>query len=202
MKGYKLVNLHEMINELGEDRVKSILFDFYCPLNLDLEKFLRNGVAIEFAKQRIAATHLVFTSYKNSPALIGYFTLSSKVIVVKKKSISKRLQKRIRKFAQYDENLKQFILSAPLIAQLGKNFNNNYNILITGDELLSLACEKVIKAQIELGGKVVYLECEDKHKLIDFYDSNGFVIFGKRKLDSDEVKLLEGDYLIQMLKYL
>ena len=61
MKGYKLVNLHEMINELGEDRVKSILFDFYCPLNLDLEKFLRNGVAIEFAKQRIAATHLVFT---------------------------------------------------------------------------------------------------------------------------------------------
>jgi len=112
------------------DRAKSILFDFYCPLNLGLEKFLRNGVAIEFAKQRIAATHLVFTSYKNSPALIGYFTLSSKVIVVKKKSISKRLQKRIRKFAQYDENLKQFILLAPFIAQLGKNFNNNiYNIL-------------------------------------------------------------------------
>ncbi|MDO4162730.1 MAG: N-acetyltransferase, partial [Pseudomonadota bacterium] len=32
-----------------------------------------------------------------------------------------------------------------------------------------------------------------------FYESNGFVPFGKRKLDSDETDL-KGSYLIQLLK--
>nr|WP_202943867.1 N-acetyltransferase [Natranaerobius thermophilus] len=191
-----------MINELGEDRVKSILSEFYCPLNIDVENFLRSGKAIEFAKQRIAATHLVFTSYKDSPVIVGYFTLASKVIVISKKSLSKNLQKRIRKFAQYDEHLRQYTMSAPLIAQLGKNFNNRYNRLITGDELLNIACEKVEKTQLDLGGKVVYLECEDKPKLRSFYEDNGFVVFGIRRLDPDERNLFEGDYLIQLLKYL
>jgi len=191
-----------MINEVGEDRVKSILTNFSCPLNKDVESFLRNGNAIEFAKQRIAATHLVFASYKGSLVLIGYFTLASKVIVIDKRALSKRLQKRLRKFAQYDENFKRYVLSAPLIAQLGKNFHNGYNKLISGDELLSLACEKVKKTQIELGGKIVYLECEDKPVLRSFYENNGFVVFGSRKLDPDEEPFFEGHYLIQMLKYL
>ena len=51
------------------------------------------------------------------------------------------------------------------------------------------------------GGKVVYLECEDKQRLIDFYSRNGFVTFGNRSLDRDETNL-SGKYLVQMLKYL
>ncbi|MCU5941466.1 N-acetyltransferase, partial [Clostridioides difficile] len=52
------------------------------------------------------------------------------------------------------------------------------------------------------GGKIVYLECEDKPKLIEFYKDNGFVDFGKRSLDKDETDSLDGGYLVQMLKYL
>jgi hypothetical protein len=48
----------------------------------------------------------------------------------------------------------------------------------------------------------VYLECENKTKLIDFYRANGFVAFDERKLDPDEMEILEGKCLIQMLKYL
>lgn len=79
MTGYGLVNLKEMIEEVGEDRVKEILSAFSCPLNKDVEFFLHNK-AIEFAKQGIAQTQLVFTSYKGEPVLVGYFTLSNKVL--------------------------------------------------------------------------------------------------------------------------
>ena len=42
-------------------------------------------------------------------------------------------------------------MSTPLIAQLGKNYQHGYNTLITGDELLKLACDKVKEIQLSLG---------------------------------------------------
>lgn len=199
--GYIQINLAGLLDELGEDRTKSILSDFSCPLNKDVESFLTDK-AIEFSKQGISATHLVFASLKNKPVLVGYFTLASKFITIYKKNISNSLRKRVRKFAQDDVVLKRYIMSTPLIAQLGKNYKNGYDDLISGDELLKMACEKVRDIQANLGGRFVYLECEDKQRLIDFYDSNGFVNFGKRPLDKDEESVMNGNYLVQMLKYL
>lgn len=199
MTGYIQVNLREMINKLGEDKVNNILSNFSCPLNKDVEMFLKHK-SMEFSKQGIAITYLVFTSYKNEYLLSGYFTLATKFIIISRTSLSKTLQKRIGKFTQYDNELKRYVLSTPLIGQLAKNYY--YDNLITGDELLKLACDKVKFIQGEIGGRIVYLECEDKEKLIQFYSNNGFVLFGRRKLERDEVDLLEGAYLVQMLKYL
>lgn len=39
MTGYGLVNLKDMIQELGEGRTKEILSEFSCPLNKDVEFF-------------------------------------------------------------------------------------------------------------------------------------------------------------------
>ena len=58
------------------------------------------------------------------------------------------------------------------------------------------------EAQRIIGGKFVYLECEDIPKLIDFYTGNGFCDFGSRELDGDEKGKFSGKYLIQMLRYL
>lgn len=166
-----------------------------------MELFIRQK-AIEFAKQSIATTYLVFAQYKGEAVLIAYFTLCSKFVAIYKEGLSSSLRKRISKFCQYDVDLKRYTLSAPLIAQLGKNFTNRRNKLITGDELLKMACDKVAESQHIVGGKIVYLECEDKEKLTGFYASNGFVNFGKRKLDRDETDVMDGEYLVQMLKYL
>ena len=154
--GFVQVNLAEMIREIGEDRVKAILSDFSCPLNKDVEFYIRDK-AIVFAKQGWAATHLVFASYKDTLVLVGYFTLVTKVIMIYKANMSKTLQKKISKFSQPDVSMKRYIMSAPLIAQLGKNFNKGYDKLITGDELLKLACDKVKSIQTDVGGKFVYL---------------------------------------------
>ena len=199
MTGYRVVNLKALVEELGEDAVKSILSNFSCPLNPDVEFFLSKK-AIDFAKQGWAQTHLVFASYKGDWVLVGYFALANKYIRISAKrlgSASGSLRRRISKFATYDSTLKSYILAAPLIAQLGKNFSNNYNELITGDELLEEACNKIARFQFDMGGRFAYLECEDKPRLIDFYSRNGFCEFDIRKLDRDET-----DKLVQMLKYI
>lgn len=200
MTGYKIVNLRFLIEELGEDRAKEILSSFCCPLNPDVEDFLRIK-AIEFARQGLSQTHLVMASYKGEPVIAGYFTLANKYIAVSSKKLSGTTRKRINKFAIHDSQLRAYYMATPLIAQLGKNYANGFDKLITGDELLYLACQKVSAIQWELGGKYVYIECEEKEKLTEFYRRNGFYEFDTRKLDKDESGL-DGDYLVQMLKYL
>ena len=65
-----------------------------------------------------------------------------------------------------------------------------------------MACDKIKAIQINIGGKVTYIECEDKPKLLEFFGDYGFVNFGRRYLDNDEKDELSGNYLVQMLKYL
>lgn len=200
MTGIKLVNLNILIEEIGEEATKGYLSCFSCPQNQDVEMFLRQK-AIEFAKQGLSQTHLVLMPYQGKPVLVGYFTLANKNIAVSTKNLNSNLRKRIRKFATHDPATKSYYIAAPLIAQLGKDFTNGYNELITGDELLRLACDKVSIVQMAIGGRVVYVECEDKPQLRDFYARNGFYQFDTRKLERDETEL-EGDYLVQMLRYL
>ena len=199
--GYIQVNLQDMLEELGKDKTQEILMGFENPLNYDVEEFLRYK-AVEFSKQSLSRTFLVFASFRKRPVLVGYYTLANKFIHIEKKSLSKTLRKRMSRFAQFDSNVGKFSLSALLIAQLGKNYANGNNSLITGDELLKLACDRVRDIQYIIGGKVVYLECEDIDKLKNFYKENGFIDFGKRDLDIDEKGKFTGAYLIQMLRYL
>ncbi len=202
MSGYIGMNLMDVIDQIGEEATKSLLSDFSCPLNKDVEYFLKN-TAIEFSKQRISSTFLVMASYKKEYVLVGYFTLANKVFVLTKNSVpSNRWKKRLSKFCSFDPEVKRYILPVPLIGQLGKNYAKSYNKLISGDELLKLALDKVKEMQLLVGGRLVYLECEDIPRLVDFYSSNGFVNFGKRELDRDETEMISGEYLLQMLKYL
>ncbi|MFN1989268.1 hypothetical protein ACK2FM_04635 [Clostridioides difficile] len=41
MSGYLIVNLSNMLGELEEEEVKKILSSFSCPLNKDVEDFLK-----------------------------------------------------------------------------------------------------------------------------------------------------------------
>lgn len=199
--GFKIIRLTEILEQLGEERVESILSSFSSPLNKDVEDFLRFK-AITFDKQSISRTHLVFTSYKKKPVLIGYFTLANKEFKIPIKNITKSTKKRIGKFGRYEPDFKIYTISAPLIAQLGKNFCSDYNKLISGDELLQLACDIISDIQLSIGGKIAYIECENKPKLVAFYERNGFKVFSERQLDKHLEHNIEGPVLLQMLKIL
>jgi predicted GNAT family N-acyltransferase len=77
---------------------------------------------------------------------------------------------------------------AILIGQLGKNAN--YRSDIAGQTILARALDTVYEIHELVGGRIVYLECEDHPKLIDFYTRNGFRYLQK-----------SGKY-IQMIRYL
>lgn len=201
MTGFWQANLRDLINVRGESAVKSELSEFRCPLNPDIEYFLHEK-AIEFSKHGIASTHIVYASNKGRPVCVGYYALANKTVLIKGKILeSKTWRSRLSKFGTYYQELKSYICAVPLIGQLGKNFTNHFDSLITGDDLLEFACQKVRSAQYDLSGKLVYIECEDKQELIDFYERNGFMIFNKRTLDGDEHSNDGKDYLLQMIKY-
>ena len=69
-------------------------------------------------------------------------------------------------------------MSAYLIAQLGKNYDDSIGNTISGDNLLSIALGKVKELQYMAGGMVAFLESENKDRLLDFYEKqNGFKRF-------------------------
>ena len=199
---YVQINLVDMIEQIGEDETKYILSNFSCPKNKDVENFLKYK-AIEFSKQSLSRTHLVFwaTDDEAEKELVGYYTIASKWIRVDRDSVTNKEARKLRAQGVFDEKTNEYIVSAPLIGQLGKNFTDGNDMLISGTELLNLAIEKVKIVQREVGGKFVYLECEDKEKLVYFYQKNNFKIFGKRKLDRDETDL-NGEYLVQLFAML
>lgn len=180
--------------------MKAELSRFSCPLNPDIEYFLKEK-AILFDRQGFSATHLVYHSYQGKVVLVGYYALANKSISIKRSNLNAKYRRRISRFASFDEITKSYVMATPLIGQLGKNYENQYNMLITGDQLLSFACDKVRATQLILGGKMAYLECEDTPALIDFYRRNGFIEFGRRNLDRDEIGHDEIRYLVQMIRY-
>lgn len=194
---YTQMWLRDLIERLGETEVQKILSTFECPLNLDIENFIKN-TAITFTKNQLAPTCLVFIRQDDKPILLGYYTLTVKTLNLESMNISKTLAKKVSKFATYNEELKTYSVPSPLIAQLGKNFHNGYNKLIAGDELLQMACNKVSEVQKFIGGKTVYLECENHTNLLNFYKDNGFIEFGTRNRQENQ----DDKELIRLLKYL
>lgn len=203
MDEYISVNLGKALKTegVGENRIQSVLSNFSCPRNPDVENFLKNK-AIEFSKHRWAQTHLVFTLYKGKNVLIGYYALAINNIVIDQNALSKNMRKRLKEFTSFGSNTKDYLIPMPLIAQLGKNFTNGYNELITGDELLKKALDQVRKIQTISSGQFTYLECENIQALLDFYSRNGFMKSGERMLDRDETDVLKGSRLIQMVKFM
>lgn len=202
MSEYVQVKLSEMIEQLGEDETKTILSQFTCPRNKDVEDFFKYK-AIEFSKQGLAKTTLVYwiSDDQAEKYLVGYFAIAPKYIRVARDSVSNGLSKKLNKHGNYDIETREYIVVAPLIGQLGKNYESGNDFLIYGSDLLQMAIEKVKEVQKEIGGRFVFLECEDKPKLINFYQENGFTTCGKRRKDRDEVGV-DGEYLIQLIKYL
>ena len=194
---YIEINLSDLLEQLGEDEVKTILSSFSCPINADVERFLKER-AVEFSKREFSKTHLVFwqTADKKEKEFVGYYTIAYKNITIDRKAVSNREARKLREHGVYDEKSRAYTIPAPLIAQLGKNFSNGNNMLISGDDLLHMAMGKILKIRNEVGGRFAYLECEDKPKLVEFYERNQFKKFGERPLDRDETDL-NGKYLLQ-----
>lgn len=190
-KSYFVANIMEYLCDARMDEDLSGLLRFFeCPRNKDVENFLKKS-AVDFAKKHQAVSYLVFS--QENGAFLGYFSLAIKTISVRAQNVSRTVQRKLSRMSTLDDG--EYNIPAYLIAQLGKNFQQGLNDLITGKELLSLAMEQISFLQHRVGGVLCVLECENKKKLLDFYcEQNHFVEFGTRK-----TKFTERD-LLQLLK--
>ncbi len=200
MHDFMTINIREYLNnpnddEIGENALLQILSDYSCEINSDVERFLKEQ-SIDFSKKHQSVTYLVFSN--EDAELLGYFTLTIKPITVKCNKIkSNNILKRIARISDCREDDDTYSLSAYLIAQLGKNYANNNDKRITGEQLLGLAINQIKDLQYLIGGTIMFLEAENKQELMKFYKDNGFVEFDTRETIST---VSEQHTLIQMLK--
>ena len=189
MSDYQVINILDMIESVGEDEVKSILSDFSCKRNPEIENFVRKN-AVDFAKKKMSVTYIVVD---DTESICAIFTLTHKAIEITNKNLSNTMRKRIQRHSRLDESTGSFNVSAFLIAQFGKSDTKTSEENISGNALMDFTFGVLTAVQHDIGGGLVYLECEDKEKLINFYSSepNQFFKFGERHSKEDKVKYIQ-----------
>lgn len=180
-----LITLDDLLNksDYEEEDIKKLLFSFetisskYAPGSEDVQDFLHNK-AIQFEKIGLSRTTLVMSTYRGQSFLAGYFSISPKPLVINKKNfgkLSSSLKKRLMGIGHKTEQ-DNYQIPSFLIGQIGKNYNEIARNAksISGKDLLKIVSEKIKEAHKLVGGRIVYLECEDYGKIKDFYTENGF----------------------------
>lgn len=191
---YQVVNLNSLIanKELSLQDAEAFVFNkmetYSCPVNSEVEYFLKHN-SVEFTKQKKSITYFVFEPQSNE--LAGYFTLTIKPITINPDCLSKRVVNKLKRFGKYNQDTSSFNISAYLIAQLGKNYSLVEDKQISGDDLLELAEESLKEVQFRIGCGFIFLECENKKKLKDFYESHSYKRYGERPSENSGITLLQ-----------
>ena len=191
-------NIRDMILAGQEALVASYLATFSCCkkdaqgneklLNPDIEHFLKAN-AVQFAKMKTAITYFVFDA--DDGAFLGYFTLAHKSLSIPSDGLSRKIKEKIKRFSSLDESDGTYTVSAFLLAQLGKNYRIENGSRIAGKTLMAIAKEKLSEIQNSIGGTIVYLDCEADANLINFYEAEGFTLFGERISSVDGKRYLQ-----------
>ena len=117
--------------------------------------------------------------------------MTHKAVLIPSTGLSKTSLKKLERFAQLDEASGEYMASAFLIAQFGKNYGIDDGKRITGAQLMDIANDILINIQQQIGGGIVYLDCEDVDKLQQFYINEKFQLFGERYSKEDEEKYFQ-----------
>jgi hypothetical protein len=188
-----LIPLEKLLEITSQERVEEVISSFCCSKEPDIEEFLKNkNKAILYEQKSKSRTYLIFNEealIDGSFVLLAYFTIAMQTLKIPDSMTASQIRKLDGLYAKKGSEAITEI-SAFLIGQLGKN--DRYADLITGDEIVDYALSVIGKAQEVIGGRVVFIECQDKPKLIDFYTRNGFKLFRKDPEDG----------LVQMIRLL
>ena len=156
---YTIVNLNDILSkEENKDSypawLLSILNNFKCPINIELENFLKNN-SFQSLKLKQSVTYLVLDE---NGFLHGYFTLALKSLTFNKCTVSNTFFKKISRVATLSEDGSKNTVPCYMIAQLSKNLISESRI--SGTEILSFAEEIILDLQNKCGGIAEFLESE------------------------------------------
>ena len=164
----EILHLHEILKSDSKGELFYAFANTFESRNKDVENFLKTK-AVQSVKLCTSSTYLV----SDGKYLLGYFTLATKILSLKADNLNSAPRKIADRFVRLDEETKSFRLPAILIAQFGRNFARDSSS-IGGAELMNIALGHIKTILSYTSGKTVFLECERKEKLIEFYRNAGF----------------------------
>ncbi|MCM1542905.1 MAG: GNAT family acetyltransferase [Blautia sp.] len=189
IKDYKVINILDMAEAIGEENLKEFLSDFCWPKNEEIQNFVRNN-AYEFARKKLSVTYLVVNEENYIAAI---FTLTHKAVEISNADLSNSKRRKIGRYAVLDSESNSYTVSAFLIAQFGKNYALAIEKRPSGNLLMDMVFEVLGQVQHEIGGGIIFLECEDKPELLNFYqnEKNSFIPFNERYSVTDSIKYIQ-----------
>ena len=177
-------SIAELEARFGESAVADFIKTFSCPLNLEVEDFLKKK-AMQSSRLSASQTYLVIDD--DTCQLLGYYTLVIKSYAVKGALLSSSNRRLISRFAEEDES-GNFHAAVYLIAQIGKNYALPKENQISGARLIGLALDEFRTIKRRIGGKLVMVERENNcPKLQSFYNTNGFKSWTMRQDAKDSI---------------
>lgn len=183
-----VTNILDELALSGEAKLREDLSSFSCKKNLEIEEFIREK-AIDFAKQKLSITYLIVDT--DNGLILGYFTLTHKSVILNSDRLSRTFQKKLARYSRLDRDTGNYVVSAFLLAQLGKNYAVEVNEHISGKQMMKLVNDILLDIQRRIGGGVLYLDCEDNPKLKNFYAGENFKEFADRFSSEDERKYIQ-----------
>jgi hypothetical protein len=161
--------LYDMISEWGEENVRSLISSFKCSLDQDAESFLKDS-SIRHEKKGISRTYLLFEkgNSEDDLCLAGYYTLAIKCFMV-----NEERKMPIEMFQKM--NVNRGIAQAYLLGQLAKadGVEKGFGRIMMDDIM------KIFGTGYRTYGcRTVRLDCKNEPKLIEYYESHGFISLG------------------------
>ena len=183
-----VINILDLIDLGGGDVVEQKLATFSSPKNPEIEAFIRDK-AISFAIGKLSITYLV--NDEETGSILGYFTLTHKSIIINGENLSSTSRKKLARYSRMDASTGNYMASSFLLAQFGKNYALDKAERIAGADLMKLATDVLVNIQRQIGGGIVYLDCEDKPALTSFYKEQNFKEFDDRFSTEDNQKYIQ-----------
>ena len=182
-------NILDLIDLGGSDVIEHKLATFSSPKNPEIEDFIHNK-AINFATGKLSITYLV--NDDDTGNILGYFTLTHKSIIINGDNLSATSRKKLARYSpRMDASTGNYMASSFLLAQFGKNYALDEADRIDGADLMKLATDVLVNIQRQIGGGIVYLDCEDKPQLTSFYKGQNFKEFDDRFSPEDNQKYVQ-----------
>ena len=153
------ISLARLLNTSSETEVATLLGQFKCSKNADLQDFLHNK-AVDYEKKDRSRTFLLVESGR----VEAFFSLALNVLDTA--NLSNTIKKKLSPINSKDDAH----IACFLIGQLGRDDSS----AVKGQDILKVAISSLQTSRKLLGGKFILVDAVNNDKIIDFYVANGF----------------------------
>ena len=167
---YRIFDLQSMISKWDEKKIKSLLSSFKCSLNPDAEDFLKKS-SVKHEKRGISRTYLVIQNddSERGYSLAGYYTLAVKCFLVGN-------EHKISNSVLDSLNVNRGVAQSYLLGQVAKADGTEKGL---GREMMDHALLAFSNGNKMFGCRTIRLDCKNEPRLVEYYQSCGFVSIGK-----------------------